>query len=144
MRIHLLALLLIPFTALAQPDAEDVVQYRKAVYQVMKWNFTELGAMAREKRPYDAVEFARRAERLAQTVRLLDEAYTPGSITADSAASDRIWTEWEDFQSRLKALRQETAQLAAVAKSGELEPIQEQFAATGQVCKGCHDEYKED
>jgi hypothetical protein len=50
--------------AMAQQPSkgEQALKYRKAVYQAIAWNMGPMGAMAQDKMPYDATEFARRAE----------------------------------------------------------------------------------
>jgi len=48
--------------AQGQPTkGEQMLKYRKAVYQAIAWNFGPMGAMAQGKAPFDAAEFAMRA-----------------------------------------------------------------------------------
>ena len=70
------------FAGAAQADdppskGEQALKYRKSLYQVMAWNFGPLGAMAQGKVPYDAAEFAKRAERVALIAPMLSEG-VPG------------------------------------------------------------------
>ncbi|MDQ1242733.1 MAG: hypothetical protein QG550_1985, partial [Pseudomonadota bacterium] len=48
--------------AQGQPSkGEQLLKYRKAVYQAIAWNFGPMGAMAQGKAPFDAAEFSMRA-----------------------------------------------------------------------------------
>ena len=60
-----LALLTVAGAAQAQAKPEDVIRYRKAQYTVLLWNWMPLNSMVRGRIPFDAAEFARRAERVA-------------------------------------------------------------------------------
>ena len=58
--------------------AEQTLKYRKSLYQVMAWNFGPMSAMAQGKIPYDAKEFAMRAERVATVAPMLSESFPRG------------------------------------------------------------------
>jgi cytochrome c556 len=132
--------------ALAQPpDGEAVVAYRQAVYKVILWNWMPMSGMIRGEHPFDAAEFARRAERVAFMTRQLDDAYAGGPHEgAMTDALPTIWQNWDDFTAKLGTLQRAAAELASVAKAGDESAIREQFAATRAACKSCHDVYKAD
>ena len=48
----------------------------------------------------------------------------------------------DDFKSKMIKMHEETAKLAALAKTGNFDEIKKQFGATGATCKSCHDDYK--
>jgi cytochrome c556 len=129
----------------APSKAEQVLKYRKSVYQVMAWNFGPMGAMSQGKMPYNAAEFALRAERVAAVAPLLAEAFPPETQgLADSKLKPAMWANRPDFDAKLKDLIDRSATLAAVAKGGDLEKSKEAFFATANACKACHDKYKAD
>jgi cytochrome c556 len=69
-----------------QPSkAEKALKYRKSVYQVIAWNFGPLAAMAQDKIPFDAAQFALRAGRVAELTPMLTEAYPPETQARDVA-----------------------------------------------------------
>jgi len=123
--------------------AEQVLKYRKSVYQVMAWNFGPMSAMAQGKMPYDAAEFARRAERVAAVAPMLTEAFPPESQgVANSKLKPEMWANRADFDAKLKDLLDRSAQLAAVAKAGDLEKSQAAWVSTANACKACHEKYR--
>ena len=125
--------------------AEQVLKYRKAVYQVILWNFGPMSAMAQGKAPYDATEFAKRAERVAAVTPMLMDAYPDESKgVADSRLKPEMWGNRADFDTKLKTLVDRSANLAAVGKAGDFERSKAAFFETANACKSCHDKYRKD
>lgn len=138
-----LALLLAAGETSAQAKPEDVIRYRKSLYTVMLWNWMPMNAMVRDRIPFDAAEFARRAARVAAVPPQLLEGFAPGSDSgAETDAKPEIWKHFEDFKTKLKDLERESAALAEIAKGGDEAAMRAQFAKVGGACKACHDEYK--
>lgn len=127
------------------PPPDRAIGYRQSVFGLIGWNFGGLGDMVREKRPWDAAEFTRRAERVAQLSQMTDEGFPPGSDTgANTDARPEIWTNRADFDAKMDDFRREAAALVASARGGDQDAIKAQFSKTGGTCKACHDEYKAD
>ena len=58
-------------------------------------------------------------------------------------ARPNIWSNMDDFQSKLDDFRAAAAQLAGNGQPRQIrDASREQFIATGGTCKACHDEYK--
>jgi cytochrome c556 len=127
-----------------QPSrGEQAVKYRKSLYQALAWNFGPMAAMAQGKAPYNAAEFATRADRVAALAPMLTEAYPPESKgVQNSKLKGSAWTNRADFDAKLKDLIDRSANLAAVAKTGDFEKSKAALFDTGGTCKGCHDKYK--
>jgi len=53
-----------------------------------------------------------------------------------------IWQKNDDFVKLGKAMQGETAKLAQVAASKEMDALRAQSLATGKACKACHDNYR--
>jgi cytochrome c556 len=122
---------------------EEIVKYRKSVYQVIRWNFAPMAAMAQDKIPYDATEFAMRAERLATMTPMLSESYVGETRNvAGSKAKPEIWENRADFDAKLKDLLDRSATLATVAKAGDAAQSKAAFIDTANACKACHDKYR--
>jgi cytochrome c556 len=129
----------------ASTGPERAIKYRQNVYGLIGWNFGALGQMARGQRDFDATEFARRAERVAQLSMMLDEGFPPGSDKgAKTEALPAIWTNRADFDAKLADFQREAAALAKVAAGGDADATKAQFAKTAGTCKACHDKYKAD
>src|SRR5580765_2514844 len=101
---------------------EQALKYRKSVYQVIVWNFGRMSAVAQGKAPYDAADFARRADRVAALTPLLTEAYPPESQgVANSKLKPEMWSNRADFDAKLQDVIDRSATLASIAKSGDFE-----------------------
>ncbi len=138
-----LLLLAASATANAQDKPEDIIRYRQSAYTVLLWNWMPMNAMVRGRIPFDAAEFARRADRVAALTPQLLEGFPEGSGTgAPTEAKPEIWTDFADFTAKMKDLERESAALSTIAKSGDEAKMREQFAKTGGACKACHDKYK--
>lgn len=138
-----LLLLAASATANAQDKPEDIIRYRQSAYTVLLWNWMPMNAMVRGRIPFDAAEFARRADRVAALTPQLLEGFPEGSGTgAPTEAKPEIWTDFADFTVKMKDLERESAALSTVAKSGDEAKMREQFAKVGGACKACHDKYK--
>ncbi len=140
----------IALTGIAYADgppskAEKILGYRKALYQVIVWNVGPMGAMAQDKVPFNASEFALRAGRVAELTPMLAESYSPDSKdVANSKLKPAMWTNRADFDAKLKDLVDRSAALAEVAKGGDPAKTKAAFFSMADTCKACHDKYKAD
>jgi cytochrome c556 len=130
--------------AQGQPTkAEKTLTYRKALYQVMAWNFGPMAGMAQDKIPFNATEFALRAQRVAAITPMLSESYSPDTQgVANSKLKPEAWQNRADFDAKLKDLVDRSATLAEVAKGGDPAKTKAAFFDTANACKACHDKYK--
>lgn len=132
-------------TSAAAANPERAIHYRQNVFGLVGWNFSAMGEMVRDKRPWDAAEFSSRAERVAQLAKMTDEGFPVGSATgAMTEAKASIWDNLADFNAKMDDFRRESDALASIAKAGDADAMKAQFAKTGGTCKACHDEYKAD
>ncbi len=135
-------------TALAQSQptqAEKTLKYRKALYQVIAYNMGPMGAMAQDKMPFNANEFATRASRVAELAPMLSESYSPDTQgVAGSKLKADAWKNRADFDAKMKDLVDRSGTLAQVAKGGDPAKTKAAFFDMANTCKACHDKYKED
>lgn len=129
-------------TAYAQAKPEDVIKFRKGIYQVINWHIRPLGVMVKGGQPYDKDLFAKNAAILEQMVKILPESYVPGSDVGDTRAKPEIWKEPEKFKQAMERLQTEAAKLDEAAKGGNFEQIRTQFGALSKACSGCHDVFR--
>ena len=131
-------------TAIAAMKPEIVIDYRQSVMTMIGWNFGPMAAMSKGKIPFDAKEFAKHAERVAFLAPQVLEGFAKGSDKgAKTAAKPEIWSRFDDFQSKLNDLIDESKTLSEAAKTGDEAKTKEQFKKLGEACKACHDKYKE-
>jgi cytochrome c556 len=125
--------------------AEQLIKYRQAIYRVLNGNFGPMAAMATGKAPYEAKEFAMRADRVAFLAAMLDEAYPLESRSgATTRVKPEIWANRAEFDRLLDDMQTNTAQLAKLAEAGDQAAVKSAFAATGRTCKACHDKFRTD
>lgn len=129
--------------AVAAVKPETAIAYRQAGYTMLGWNFGPMAQMVRGKAPWDAAEFARRAERVASIAPQLLEGFPEGSDTgATTDAKPEIWKNMDDFKAKMDDLVKQSKLLAEVAKSGDEAKMKEQFKQTAGACKACHEKYR--
>lgn len=139
------ALSLFATTSFAQVKPEDAIQYRKAQYTVLLWNWVPMSGMVRGRVPFDQADFARRAALAASVAPQLLEGFPQGSGSgAPTEAKPEIWANYSDFSAKMDAFVKESAKLAEVAKGSDETATKAQFAKTSETCKACHDLYKAD
>lgn len=125
--------------------ADKLLKYRKAVYQVMAWNIGPLAAMAQDKQPFDAAAFTERATRVAGLTPMLAESYGPDArLATGSKLKPEMWSNREDFDTKLQALIDGSARLAKTAADGDPAASKAAFFDMAQTCKACHDKYRAD
>jgi cytochrome c556 len=57
------------------------IKYRQSIYTVLGTNFGQLGAVVQNKAPFDAADFARRADRVAFMAGIAPEAFPAESAS---------------------------------------------------------------
>ena len=132
-----------PAAQAQQTKGEAAVDYRQSVYTVLAWNFGPMGAMAQGKVPYNAAEFAKRADRVALLAPFLTEAFPAESqgVTRSKLKAE-AWANRADFDAKLRDLIDRSANLAAVAKGGDFEKSKAAFFDTANACKACHEKFR--
>ncbi len=132
-----------------EKEVEEAIETRRAVFEVIKWNFAPMGAMVKGAKPFDKADFAMRAERVAVLSKMPWEAFIKGSDVKTTKAEHNeakpeIWTDAADFKAKVDAFETQSAKLAEVAKAGDEAAMKAQFAEVGKTCKACHEKYRED
>lgn len=126
--------------------ADQIVEYRQAMYTVIGANFSQLGAVVQGKAPYDAQDFAQRADRVAYVAAMLPEGFVAESRTGKpTGAKPGLWTDRAEFDRLLKDMQLKVRTLATTAKSAaSVADVKSAFGAAGQACKSCHDKFRKD
>ncbi|MFT3791899.1 MAG: cytochrome c [Rudaea sp.] len=128
--------------AFAHGKPDDAIDYRMGLMTVIGWNIDPLGAMVKGKTPFDAADFAKHANRIANLSDQIVEGFPKGSDQGHTDAKPDIWANWDDFQSKAKDLDTQAKLLAEVAKANDEAKDKEQFKKVAETCKACHDKYK--
>lgn len=120
--------------------AEDAIKYRQSVYTVMGNSFGKIAAVVKGEVPYNKDEVAKNAAIVATLSSLPWQAFGPG--TEGGKAQPEIWSDSAKFKAAADKMQVAVANLNTAAQSGDLENIKKTFAAAGQTCKTCHDDFK--
>jgi cytochrome c556 len=123
---------------------EDAIKYRKAAMTVMAAHFGRVAAMANGRIPFDAKVAADNADIALTMSRLPFAGFVEGSDKGDTKAKPEIWSEADKFRAGATKMQDEMAKLSAAAKAGNLDAMKSAAGATGQACKGCHDNYRKE
>jgi cytochrome c556 len=130
-------------STVAQMKPDVVIEYRRSAMTMIGWNFSPMSAMVKGKIAFDAKEFAKHAARIQFIAPQVLEGFAKGSDKgAETDAKPEIWTHFDDFQSKLNDLVEQSKSLAEVSATGDEAKMKEQFKKLGGACKACHDKYK--
>jgi cytochrome c556 len=140
-----IGLLLVAATAIPvvaqEVKPENQIKYRRAAYQLMNLNFTNLDNMAKDKKPFSATEAQRNAELVAILSPIPKEYFGEGT-DKDTKAKPEIWTKRADFDAKMEKMVTEAGKLPAVVRAGDTGAFKKQVADVGAACKACHDDYR--
>jgi len=140
-----LAIATLAFTGIASAQfakPEDAIKYRKSALFVMSQHFGRVAAMANGKAPFDPKAAADNAAVAESMSKLPWAAFGEGTDMGDTKAKPEIWKEQAKFKEKSEKMQAEMSQLAAAAKTGNLDSIKTAVTATGGACKSCHDDYR--
>jgi cytochrome c556 len=145
----ILAALAVAAAAVSLPAAaqfqkpEDAVKYRQSTMFVMANHFGRIGAMANGRAPFDGAVAASNADVVVTLSRLHATGFVEGTASSNKGgAKAEIWSKRADFDAGMKAMQDETAKLAAAAKTNNLDNLKAAFGETAKTCKACHDNYR--
>ena len=65
-----------------------------------------------------------------------------GTGMGKTKAKQVIWEKWCKFESAVQDCERESAKLAKVEESGEMEVLAKQVRAKGKTCGGCHRNFR--
>lgn len=133
--------------AAAQLSVEDQIKARQAAYQFMSWNMGKIKAQAVD----DEVEFnADQMKAAANAIAAVANSGMGALFSPDSSLDKADDTRLKpDFFQRPDKAREvgmnfgrEANKLQEVAASGDKAALARQFAAVGESCKACHDDFR--
>ncbi len=123
--------------------SEDAIKYRQSTFFVMGEHFGRIGAMANGKAPFDAKAAQDNAVIVATLAHLPWVAFGPGTDKgARTKAKPNLWTEQVKFQEHADKMKTATTELAAAAKTNNLDNLKVAFGDAAKSCKACHDNYR--
>ena len=122
-------------------DSHGIIKYRQ---NVMKSTAGHMGAIVdilKNGLPLEA-HVSDHARSLLQNSRMTLSMFPKGSGKGRTKSKQAIWENWSEFESAAKNFERESAKLAEVAESGDMEALAKQVRATGKTCSGCHRNFR--
>ncbi|MEN9432906.1 MAG: hypothetical protein RLZZ422_495 [Pseudomonadota bacterium] len=127
-----------------ESPAEMAKEYRQGAFQITKYHFSQMGAVVKGNKEFNAEEFKKNAEVVAMMSHIVGNGFGEGSTADDSDAKPNIWTDAEGFKSKLQAFQTEADALVKASEAGKLDDVKPQFGKVAETCKACHKEYRAD
>ena len=122
---------------------EYAIKYRKAAMFLIAQHFGRMGAMVKEKVPYNQEIFAKNAMLVETLARLPWEAsMVPGTDTGDTTLNSAVFTQPAKFKEVSQNFETQTTKLVRAAQNGDLISIKTQFGEVGKSCKACHSQFR--
>ena len=122
---------------------EYAIKYRKAVMFLIAQHFGRMGAMVKEKIPYNREVFAKNAGLVETLSRLPWEAVmTPGTDTGDTTLNASAFSQQAKFKEAAKTFENQATKLVSAAQSGELNAVKTPFGQVAKSCKACHTQFR--
>jgi cytochrome c556 len=131
---------LVAGAAFAQEDPTDPNAIaRSELMKTVGMNTGILGNMASGKEPYDAAKAEGAKAALVEAAGKIEATFMePGGEDPVSEAKPEIWTNWEDFLVKAKAL----GDAAGAVDVASVETIGAGMGPIGGACKDCHTSYR--
>lgn len=149
--ITLSCLLIVPIglsaaEATSEKQARTALKFRQSLFQLIRSNMGELGAMAKGHKPFDAAVMEKNGMRLEQLSLMIADymALDTRKFKTDTEALDKVWEDKEEFAKKIEALTKAAQALQLAAKAGDESKFRPAIGAVGRTCKGCHDAFKAD
>ncbi len=129
------------YGSLSFADSHGIIKYRQ---NVMKSTAGHMGAIVdilKNGLPLEA-HVSDHARSMLQNSRMTLSMFPKGSGKGRTKAKLAIWENLSKFESAVKDFERESAKLAKVAESGDMEALAKQVRATGKTCGGCHRNFR--
>lgn len=129
-----------------EEQAQQAAELRQSVFKLLGWNMAPLGAMLRNRMPFDAAVAQKSAMRIEQLAPMIPDAFRHDTrqFKVKSEARDIIWTRKSDFESKADGLLKAAGALTAAARSGDKAATLKAAGAVGKACGSCHDDFRDE
>ena len=122
-------------------DSKGIIKYRQNVMKATGGHMGAIVDILKTRLPL-ADHIVDHARSIQQNSKMTLAMFPKGSGLGDTKAKPVIWENWSKFESAVKAFVRESAKLAKVAESGDMEALAKQVRATGKTCGGCHRNFR--
>lgn len=129
-----------------EQQAQAAVDTRQGLQKVMGFEMAPLGAMLKNKQPYDAAVIAKAATNIANLGSMQPEIFSADTrkFNLKTKAREGIWTNKSDFDAKSNDLVKAAKEAAMVAQSGaDKDAMKKSLLGIGKGCAGCHDNFRD-
>jgi cytochrome c556 len=125
--------------------AQQAVELRQGLQKVMGFQMAPLGAMLKNKMPFDAAVAAKNTANLASLASMQPDVFATDTrkFTLKTKAREGIWTNKSDFDAKSNDLVKAANDATAAAKTGDKAATLKAVAGVGKACGACHDNFRE-
>jgi cytochrome c556 len=124
-------------------NPEHAIKYRKSVMFLIAQHFGRMGAMVKEKIPYDKGVFTDNAMVVETLSHLPWEAVmVPGTDKGNTTLKSSAFKQQAKFNEVAQTFEKQTTKLVSTVKSGDFSAIKRQFGEVGKSCKACHTQFR--
>jgi cytochrome c556 len=127
-----------------EEQARNAVELRQGLFKLMGWNMAPLGAMLRNKLPFDAAVAQKSADRIEQLSLMIPDVFQADThqFKIETEALEGIWTSKTDFNAKAAEMNKAAAALNEAAKTGDKAATLKAAGALGKACGSCHDTFR--
>ena len=129
------------FVSSSLADSKGIIKYRQNVMKATGGHMGAIVDILKNRLPL-ADHIVDHARSIQKNSKMTLAMFPIGSGLGDTKAKPVIWENWSKFESAVKAFVRESAKLAKVAESGDMEALAKQVRATGKTCGGCHRNFR--
>lgn len=134
-----LAILTTGVVAQAESDNPDI-QARQHTMETIGQTFKPVADMAKGKIDFDAATVQDALNKISDLAATVPSKFETEVVDPESDASEKIWTNWDDFVSKAEALQKAASDAAGmVSGPNDLNAV---MGSVGAACGSCHKAYK--
>ena len=122
-------------------DSKGIIKYRQNVMKATGGHMGAIVDILKNRLPLTD-HIVDHARSIQQNSKMTLAMFPKGSGLGETKAKPTIWENWSKFESAVQDFERESAKLAKVAESGDMEALAKQVRATGKTCGGCHRNFR--
>jgi len=129
------------FSSSSLADSKGIIKYRQNVMKATGGHMGAIVDILKNDLPLQA-HILDHARSIQQNSKMTLAMFPKGTGIGNTKAKPAIWENWSKFESAVQDFERESAKLAKVAESGDMEALAKQVRATGKTCGGCHRNFR--
>ena len=129
------------FSSSSLADSKGIIKYRQNVMKATGGHMGAIVDILKNRLPL-ADHIVDHARSIQQNSKMTLAMFPKGTGLGNTKAKPTIWENWSKFESAVQDFERESAKLAKVAESGDMEALAKQVRATGKTCGGCHRNFR--